>query len=82
MALRKLRLYTGPETLSPPTSVLSEQTDSNQVRVTLGDILPLLVDAAESDRTWLNDFTDDEITITSDLHDILEAYRNFRKPVA
>ncbi len=82
MAIRKLRIYTGPETLAPATSVLHESTDSNRVRVTLGDILPLLVDAAESDRTWLSDFAEDEISITSDLHDVLQAYRSFRKPVA
>jgi hypothetical protein len=35
-----------------------------------------------SDRTWLSDFADDDITITSDLFDVLQAYRHFRRPSA
>ena len=35
--------------------------------------LPLLADAVASDRTWLSDFADDDITITSDLFDVLQA---------
>lgn len=82
MALRKLRIYTGPETISPSTTRLAEPADSNRVRVSLSEILPLLVDAAATNRTWLSDFADDEITISSDLHDVLEAYRHFRRPGA
>jgi hypothetical protein len=36
----------------------------------------------EPDLTWLGDFADDEITISSDLHDVLQAYRHFRRPGA
>ena len=52
------------------------------VKVTLGEILPILADAISSDRTWLSDFAEDEITISSDLHDVLQAYRHFRRPGA
>ena len=82
MALRKLRIYTGPEIIPQSTAVLAEPTDSNRVRVSLGEILPLLADAVESNRTWLSDFADDEITISSDLNDVLQAYRHFRRPGA
>lgn len=82
MALRKLRIYTGPESIPQATATLAEPLDTNRVRVTLGEILPLLADAVESNRTWLSDFADDEITISSDLHDVLQAYRHFRRPVA
>ena len=82
MALRKLRIYTGPELMPQATAVRPKPVDTNRVRVTLGDILPLLSDAAASDRTWLSDFADDEVTISSDLHDVLEAYRHFRRPGA
>jgi hypothetical protein len=82
MALRKLRVYTGPEVDQSATAVLGEARDENRVRVTLGEILPLLADAASSNRTWLSDFADDEVTITADLHDVLQAYRHFRRPVA
>lgn len=82
MALRKLRVYTGPEVDQTSTSLLAAATDENRVRVTLGEILPLLADAASSNRTWLSDFADDEVTISADLHDVLQAYRHFRRPGA
>ncbi|MFM8634028.1 MAG: hypothetical protein ACKOEX_04325 [Planctomycetia bacterium] len=82
MALRNLRIYTGPEAKQSSTAVLSETTDPNRVRVTLGEILPLLADAFASNRAWLGDFADDEISISSDLNEVLEAYRHFRSPAA
>jgi hypothetical protein len=35
-----------------------------------------------SDRTWLKDFAADEITVSADLYDVLQAYRHFRRPGA
>lgn len=83
MAMRKLRVYTGPdiEPVGRTTAVASAPSVAT-VTVTLGDVLPLLADAVASQRTWLGDFADDEITITSDLHDVLQAYRHFRRPGA
>lgn len=82
MAMRKLRVYTGPDVESTRSSVLRDVTPNDSVTVTLGDVLPLLADAVASDRTWLGDFADDEITISADLHDVLQAYRHFRRPGA
>jgi hypothetical protein len=82
MALRKLRIYTGPESIPQSATTLADPVDTNRVRVTLGEILPLLADAVESNRTWLGDFADDEVTISSDLNDVLQAYRHFRRPGA
>ncbi|MFN5757801.1 MAG: hypothetical protein ACK54F_08260 [Planctomycetia bacterium] len=78
MALRKLRVYTGPEA----QVLLHDSAAANTVKVSLGEILPLLADAVASNRTWLTDFEADEITISSDLHDVLQAYRHFRRPGA
>lgn len=78
MALRKLRVYTGPEA----QALLHDAAATNTVKVSLGEILPLLADAVASNRTWLTDFEADEVTITSDLHDVLQAYRHFRRPGA
>ncbi len=50
MGLRKLRVYTGPETESAGLSLLGESTDPH--------------------------------TISSDLYDVLQAYRHFRRPGA
>ncbi len=82
MALRKLRVYTGPDAASVGSPFMHDAHEPNTVRTTLGDILPLLADAVASNRTWLTDFEADEITISSDLHDVLQAYRHFRRPVA
>ena len=82
MAMRKLRVYTGPDHESTSRSMVHETSRADTVRVTLGDVLPLLADAVASDRTWLSDFADDELTISSDLFDVLQAYRHFRRPSA
>lgn len=84
MAMRQLRVYTGPDIehgglglgLAPPPAA------GDRVRVTLGEVLPLLADAVASNRTWLADFADDDLEISADLHDVLQAYRHFRRPGA
>ncbi|MFM7207179.1 MAG: hypothetical protein ACKO4T_10995 [Planctomycetaceae bacterium] len=81
MAIRKLRVYTEPD-LAIRECAAVEERDEQGVRVTLGEVLPLLADAVASRRTWLTDFTDEEITISADLHDVLQAYRHFRRPGA
>ena len=81
MAMRRLRVYTGPDLSQPNVGVL-EQASENTVRIPLGQVLPLLADAVASNRTWLTDFKDDEISISSDLHDVLLAYRHYRRPSA
>lgn len=82
MAMRKLRVYTGPDVDSLNSELLQDSLPGNMVKVSLGDILPLLADAVASNRTWLGDFEADEIAISSDLHDVLQAYRHFRRPGA
>jgi hypothetical protein len=52
------------------------------VTVSLGEILPMLADAVQSNRTWLGDFTDDDVTISSDLYEVILAYQHYRRPSA
>jgi hypothetical protein len=82
MAMRKLRVYTGPDLDQSSGTLLKEMTGGDTVTVTLGDVLPILADAVASNRTWLSDFEADEITISNDLFDVLQAYRHFRRPGA
>ena len=82
MGLRKLRVYNGPDNDAAGVSLLEQQLDPHGIKVPLGEILPILADAVSSDRTWLIDFAEDEVTISSDLHDVLQAYRHFRRPGA
>jgi hypothetical protein len=79
MARCQLRVYYGPET-SAPTS--EPKPDHPVVTVPLGEVLPMLVDAARHQRAWLGDFLEDEITISSDLYEIILAYQHYRRPSA
>ena len=82
MARRNVAGGPGPEMRSTSRSMVQGAPRDDAVRITLGEVLPLLADAVASDRTWLSDFADDDITITSDLFDVLQAYRHFRRPSA
>lgn len=53
-----------------------------EVTVKLGEILPILADALAHDRAWLGDFTKDAIKIPRDLHEVLLAYKAFRREAA
>ena len=77
MAMRQLRVYTEPDVETVACATLPTRQDG--VRVSLGEVLPLLADAVASDRTWLRDFADEDITVSSDLFDVLQAYRHFRR---
>ena len=75
-----LRVYYGPQT--DPVDIAPALAHQDDVTVPLAEVLPLLADAVQSQRTWLSDFEDDEITISTDLYEVLLAYRHFRRPVA
>lgn len=70
MTRRQLRVYrTAEEVLpSPPATV----------PMRLGDLLPLIEDAHKDRFVWLTDFLDDEVKVTPDLFQILEAFREVR----
>ncbi len=80
MARSQLRVYYGPDDVACQT--LATSPDRNSVTLSAAEILPLLAEAVRSERTWLHDFEDDEITISSDLHDVLLAYQHFQRPGA
>ena len=68
----QLRLYDSPENtfvaeLSAPTT-----------RVRLGDLLPLVALAQRHNYLWLRDFLDDEVRITEDLYEVLQAFQCYR----
>lgn len=84
MRLSQLRIYRGPEeTVSDADTAAVEMSDDNRrVTAKASVVLPLLADAVASNRTWLKDFEDDEVTLSADLYEVLMAYRHFRRPVA
>jgi hypothetical protein len=81
MARSQLRVYYGPQ--SDVCASISESKDSKDtVTIALGEILPLLADAVRNERTWLGDFEDDNVTISTDLYEVILAYQHYRRPSA
>jgi hypothetical protein len=81
MARPQLRIYYGP----PESSVANDLAVSeapSRVTVPLREVFPLLADAVRSERTWLQDFADDEIAISTDLYEVILAYQHYRRPSA
>ncbi|HLA83634.1 MAG TPA: hypothetical protein VJL29_02485 [Thermoguttaceae bacterium] len=77
----QLRIYHGPgEELAVNATTTAVQRQN--VTLPLADVLPLVGDAVRSERTWLRDFADDEITISMDLYEVLLAYQHYRRPSA
>ena len=70
MMRHRLRLFTGEEETT--------QAVAENVTVRLSDISRALLDAARWNRTWLADFADDEIQVSSDLYEIISAYMRLR----
>lgn len=67
----RLRLYKAPE----PEA---EGRPDPHVRVRLGDLLPVAAAAQRMNYLWLNDFLDDEVVVTDDLYEVMEAFRTSR----
>ena len=54
------------------------ETDSSEpaVRVRLGDLLPLMAMAQKMHFIWLKDFLDDEVIISQDFYDVMQAFQS------
>jgi len=74
-----LRVYYGPQDEAANVAVAEKQ---QSVTVPLMEIMPLLADAVQSQRTWLRDFADDEVTISMALYEVILAYQHYRRPSA
>jgi hypothetical protein len=81
MAPSRLRVYYGPEEESVQT-VPTTIPMRDEVTLPLGEVLPLVLDAVRNRRSWVDDFADDQITISTDLYEVLLAYQHFRRPSA
>jgi len=77
-----LRVYNGPQEESAAVSLAESKDRGDAVAVPLMEVLPLLADAVRSERTWLRDFADEEVTISMDLYEVLLAYQHYRRPSA
>jgi hypothetical protein len=68
----RLRVFPSSEEATSPHS------PPPRVRVRLGDLLPLIAVAQRNNYLWLQDFLDDEVAVTSDLYEVLRAFRCYR----
>ncbi len=67
----RLRLFTGEDQDS--------SSDVNaQVNMRFGEVTRALVEAVRWDRTWLRDFEDDEVRVSSDLYEVLSSFTRLR----
>ena len=66
-----LRVYQTHETTA-------ETRPEPTVRISLGDLLPLVALAQRHNYLWLQDFLDDEVYVTEDLYEVLRAFRSYR----
>ena len=67
-----------------PASIDSDVDDMQDptVRIRLADLLPLLALAKKNNYLWLQDFLDDQVTVTPDLYDVLRSFSALRRPSA
>jgi hypothetical protein len=70
----QLRVY-------PTSRETAAQADEQgpSVRVSLGELLPLVALAHRKNYVWLKDFLDDEIAVTTDLYEVLRAFQ-YQRP--
>ncbi len=67
-----------------PDSLDTDFPDAQEpsIRISLGDLLPLLMFAKRNNYLWLQDFLEDEVSITPDLYDVLRSFGNVQRPSA
>jgi hypothetical protein len=82
MANPRLRLFGGLNDTCESTPRHGPTPVKRMVAIPLAEILPGLIDAVQNGRAWVHDFGDDEVTISSDLYEVLTAYRRAFRPSA
>jgi len=82
MSLDRFHVFHGP---NEPTHGGTESPITHQsfapetTTVRFGELLPVLFEAYQSNRAWVQDFADDEVTLSADLFEVISAYQHFRK---
>jgi hypothetical protein len=77
MSVRHLRVYHGPEQSPRLQAFDTDRTSRRTVTVPLGDVVQALADAVRHRRSWVDDFAQDEVTISTDLYEIILAYQYY-----
>jgi hypothetical protein len=72
-----LRVFFGPEE-DAPLALAPAQERTDRVTVPVSEVFPALAQALASHRSWVHDFADDEVTISTDLYEIILAFQHYR----
>ena len=67
----RLKLYT------PAPEEVEDRPDPD-VRVRLSDLIPVVAMAQRHNFIWLKDFMDDEVAISHDLYEVMQAFSSSR----
>ena len=67
----RLKLYT-------PSPEEMDELSEPDVRIRLGDLLPLVAMAQRMNFIWLKDFLDDEVAVSHDLYEVMQAFQSSR----
>ena len=71
MATARLRVFPDPEEGQDELEIPS-------IPIRLSDLYPLLAQAYRDSYVWLRDFEDDELLVSSDLYEVVQAFANCR----
>ena len=78
----RFRIYYGPQEGVQSSVLDAETTSRSTVSMPASEVFGMLADAIESNRAWLRDFEHDDVTISTDLYEVLLAYQHIRRPSA
>ena len=67
---------------SPTMDTDVEDTQDPSINIRLGDLLPIIAYARRNNYLWLQDFLEDEVTVTSDLYDVIRSFYSAQRPSA
>ena len=82
MAHPHLRVFGGLDDARPSPPTPGPRPVKHLVTIPLAEVLPSLIDAVQNGRSWVRDFGDDEVTLSSDLYEVLTAYQRVLRPSA
>ena len=82
MINHRFRIYYGPQENASATVLEAGEPKKSTVNVPAGELFRVLSDAIESNRAWMQDFEDDEVTISADLYEVMLAYQHIHRPSA
>jgi len=68
------------ETKNKKANLVKQTPDgSERVEIRLQDFAAMMIDAAATNRAWVQDFQDDQLAIPRDLYEVMLAYQQMRR---